>query len=375
MNKYKIAIFDHVGKKSGMDCYDSSLMYALHKQGCKTTIFSNYIGIQSGKIEYKPVYEGFSKTNRLLKLYKFILATISSSSNSKRKDVDLVILHLFSTGFISLFLTVIPKLFHLKIAVISHDVSSFKNNDNRFIQNLIYNYLADFIILHNTYSYDYMLNSIQIKNINKLHIIKHGGYLDHVQNINKQKTFDELGLKPSKKYLLFFGQIKKTKGLDILLEALSNINQDTHLIIAGKPWNDNFSYYEKIISDNKLNNKIIKKIRFIEDDERDKLFAISDMIIIPYKKIYQSGVILMAMSYGLPIMASDLPANKQLISPEKNGFLFKSEDVDDLTIKINQYINNDILLENISINATQTIKLEYSWDDIANNYLQLIKSI
>ena len=47
--------------------------------------------------------------------------------------------------------------------------------------------------------------------------------------------------------------------------------------------------------------------------ERDRLFSVSDMIIIPYKKIHQSGVILMAMSNGLPVLASNLPGNTQLI--------------------------------------------------------------
>ena len=374
MDKYKIAIFDHVGSKSGMDCYDDSLINALNKKGCETFIFSNYISNSNTKTKYNNVYEGFSKKNRLIRLFKFIRATIISSLTSKRNNVDLVLLHIFSAGIVEFLLTLIPKLFNFKIAVISHDVTGFKNHDNRFFQYLIYNILADFVIVHNSYSYDYMLKTVKIKNIDNLHIIKHGGYLDHIKNVDKYKTINEFGFDPSKKYILFFGQIKEVKGLDILLKALPKMRQDIVLIIAGKPVNDDFSYYEKIITDNKLNNRIVKIIRFIEDNERDRLFSVSDMIIIPYKKIYQSGVILMAMSNGLPVLASNLPGNTQLILHEHNGFLFKSENVNDLSLKINKYVNNQLLLKKISATAIQTIENDFSWDDIASEYLQLLKS-
>ena len=74
-----IAIFDHVGKKAGMDYYSSSLMKGLTNQGCQGTIYSNFTGIESDKIKYNPVYEGHFKGNAILKLYRFLRATIKAS--------------------------------------------------------------------------------------------------------------------------------------------------------------------------------------------------------------------------------------------------------------------------------------------------------
>ena len=122
-----------------------------------------------------------------------------------------MLLHIFSTGTVEFLLTLIPKLFNLKIAVISHDVTDFKNHDNKFIQYLIYNILADFVIVHNSYSYDYMLKTVKIKNIDNLHIIKHGGYLDHIKNVDKYKTINEFGFILQKNIYYFLDRLKKSK--------------------------------------------------------------------------------------------------------------------------------------------------------------------
>ena len=370
MNKH-ISIFDHVGKKAGMDYYSSSLANGFRNNLCKCTIYSNFIGIESEHIDYKTYYEGHTQNNVLIKLYRFIVATIKSSYSARKKKSDLVILHLFSADIVTLLLILIPKLFGLRVVIISHDISSFVNNDSKFIQNLIYNKLSDNIIVHNQFSYDELLKNIELKNSKKVTIIKHGGYLDHIRKIpEKSLVRKELNLESDGKYILFFGQIKEVKGLDILLEAMSNVPENIKLIIAGKPWKDDFSKYDKLIKKYNLENRVIKMIRFIEDDEREKLFFASDVNVLPYRVIYQSGVLLMAMSYGLPVIASDLPANKEIINDGINGLLFKSGDAVSLSKKIIEFFESEPT--NLATNALNAIKNEYSWNGIAKGYLQLL---
>ena len=369
----KVAIFDHVGQKAGMDCYDISLMLGLQHQGCKTTIYSNFKGMDSQLIDYRTYYEGHSKSNFLLKLYRFIKATIKASFEAKRSKTDLVILHLFAAHPVTLLLVFIPKIFGLKTAVISHDVSSFAHNDNRLIQSLIYNTFSDYIVVHNRFSHDTLINSIRIDNPGKIRIIKHGGYLDHIgPRPDKNRLRNKLGLKPEAKYILFFGQIKKVKGLDILLAALAECPDDIHLIIAGKPWKDDFSAYDDLIKKYDLKEKVVKMIRFIENDEREMLFFASDVNVLPYRIIYQSGVMLMAMSHGLPVIASDLPANAEIIKDGENGLLFKSGDVADLALKINEFFKDDLFSRKLTQKSLHTIKTDYDWLPISKEYLKMI---
>lgn len=375
MEQKKIAIFDHVGKKAGMDYYSGSLAKGLQSQGCEPSVYSNFIGIEPDKIKYKVYYEGHSKSNAFAKLFRLIYATVKASFDARRQKTDLVILHLFSANVVTLFLAVIPKLFGLRTAVISHDVSSFTDNDNKLIQNLIYNTFADFIIVHNLFSHQILLQNIQIKNPEKVAVIKHGGSLDYISMQPEKKQFCcQLGLEENTKYILFFGQIKKVKGLDILLEAMSKVSDDIKLIIAGKPWKDDFSSYDEQIQKLRLQERVIKMIRFIEDEEREKLFFAADVNVLPYRIIYQSGVLLMAMSYGLPVIASDLPANKEIIESGENGLLFKSEDPGALANQINKFFEDGSLQKKISANALNTIQSKYSWNDIGKEYLKLLES-
>ncbi len=369
-----IAVIDHVGQKAGMNCYDSSLMKGLKQHGCQGTIYSNFIGIDSQTITYRICYEGHSKSNALVKLYRFVRATCLASYRARKEKTDLVILHLFSANAITLLLVSIPKYFGLKTVVISHDISSFTNNDSTIIKRLIYNTFADYIVVHNRFSLETLLTSVQINNPRKIAVIKHGGYLDHIgQRPSKEKLRRELGLEEDGKYILFFGQIKKVKGLDILLEALGKVPDDIKLIIAGKPWKDDFSGYDELIEKYYLEHKVIKMIRFIEDNEREKLFFASDVNVLPYRIIYQSGVLLMAMSHGLAVIASDLPANKEIINDGENGMLFKSDDSDDLVLKIKYFFENQSISRKLADNALETIKSDYDWHTISREYLKMIK--
>lgn len=372
---YHIAIFDHVGKKAGMDCYDISLVQGLLQHGCEATIYSNFIGIDPLAIDYHICYEGHSRGNALLKLYRFVIATCKASFRASKARTDLVVLHLFAANPVSLLLVFIPKLFGLKTAVISHDVSSFANNDNRLIQSLIYNTCTDYIIVHNRYSFVTLTNAIKVDDPSKIFIIKHGGYLDHIGHRPvKERMRRELGLEVASKYILFFGQIKKVKGLDVLLKALVECPDDINLIIAGRPWKDDFSCYDELIRKYSLEGRVVKMIRYIEDDEREKLFFAADVNVLPYRIIYQSGVLLMAMSHGLPVIASDLPANLEIIKDGENGLLFKNGDADALALKIKLFFQEQSLSKNLAENALETIKLDYNWFTISKEYLKLLQT-
>ena len=91
---------------------------------------------------------------------------------------------------------------------------------------------------------------------NKIKIIPHGNYIPFIsiQN-NKKASRTRLKISTTKKVLLFFGMIKKVKGLEILLKALVSVKDkhpDILLVIAGKVWENNFTDYQKIIEENNL---------------------------------------------------------------------------------------------------------------------------
>jgi len=372
--KYAISIIDHVGKKAGMDYYSGSLAAGLAKIGCDVAVYSNFVGLDTDRVGYLKCYDSHSSRGLITKIWTFFSATFKAAKEARKRKSDLVVMHLFSANMVTFLLFLIPKIFRLNIAVIAHDVSSFINGDNRFLQKIIYNIFANQIVVHNEFSKKMLLQSVDIKDPSKIAIIKHGGYIEHIkQRYTKNEARKELGLNEEGRYILFFGQIKRVKGLDILLKALKETPEDIKLIIAGKPQRDDIAYYDRLIDKLALQDRVIKIIRYIEDDEREKLFFAADVNILPYRIIYQSGVLLMAMSYGLPVIASDLEPNKEVIRDNENGMFFKNEDIKLLSQKINLFFSENILRKKIIKNSIETIKNQYSWDAISAKYLQLLK--
>jgi len=202
----------------------------------------------------------------------------------------------------------------------------------------------------------------------KIHIIPHGNYIPFIKvSEDKEASREYLALPRNKTILLFFGMIKKVKGLDVLLESFKKVvveHSDLVLLIAGRPWEHDFDSYQKIIDKNHLAENIILHTKFIADHDVRHYYCASDLVVLPYKRIYQSGVLIMTLSYIRPVLASDLLPLKEIIVDNENGFLFKSEDVNDLADKLKLILADKKNLENVSKNGYNFIKNRFSWEKI-----------
>ena len=113
--------------------------------------------------------------------------------------------------------------------------------------------------------------------------------------MTRAEARSELHLRDQEKVLLFFGNIAPYKGIEYLIYAINHLikKDDTfRLIIAGqiKDCQIYWEEVERIIKGLELSNYIIKKIEYIPDEDVEVLFKSSDVLILPYKFIYQSGV-------------------------------------------------------------------------------------
>ena len=119
---------------------------------------------------------------------------------------------------------------------------------------------------------------------------------------------------------LFFGLIKEYKNLKLFIQAANAIKDErAEFIIAGNC--DSWEEYAAMIVDKR---KFITDIRFINDDEVPDYFCMSDFLVLPYKDATQSGPLLIALNYSLPIIASDIEEFRMIVHHGQNGFLFKN---------------------------------------------------
>lgn len=368
MSKKAVGIIDFIGIKGGHHYYSLCLLKALEKAGVSTLYFSNVEDTDFSNTQCFKLFSYDLKRN-ISGFWELFNSTLKSIRISKKQKVKTQIFHVFEASLINCFVLGLLKLTGFKTIVIVHDIKSFDIKEGEWLKKLQYNRLSDELIVHNEYCRSIFHTTFEgLKT--PLHVIAHGGHLDVIRSLDKAEARKELNLSPDKTYFLFFGQIRKSKGLDILLEGLPK-HPDAELIIAGKPWRDDFSDYQHIIDRRGIQDYIQPVIRYIQDEEKDLFYSAADFIVLPYKEIYQSGVLLMSMSYGRPVIASDLPANQEVIQSGKNGLLFKTEDPDDLKLILENAINAD--KEAMGKKALKTIKSDFDWDQIAQKYLPLLK--
>src|SRR5712692_2799390 len=190
--------------------------------------------------------------------------------------------------------------------------------------------------------------------------------------LSQSEAKQRLGIQDDKKAILFFGRITPYKGLEYLINAFQQTlarRDDYQLIIAGRPENDCQRYWsaiqERIREDVRL-GRILLRADHIPDDETELYFKAADVLVLPYRQIYQSGVLFLGYSFGLPILAADVGALKEEIAEGKTGFVFRPEDPVDLAKAIERYFASDLFmnLNSRRQEISDYAKERYSWDAV-----------
>ena len=196
-----------------------------------------------------------------------------------------------------------------------------------------------------------------------------------------------LGLREDEKTVLFFGRIRPYKGIEHLLAAfrpLAAAHSNYRLIIAGEPKKGSEEYreeIEQIVQRDFEPGRIVLRIQFIPDEEMEIYLKGADVLVLPYKEIFQSGVLFLAYSFGLPVVATDVGSFREEIVEGSTGFLCQPGDPAELAKAIEKYFTSD-LYRNLKVRR-QELKdyadANHSWNAVAdltrNAYAQMLGRI
>ncbi|MFM9986429.1 MAG: glycosyltransferase family 4 protein [Flavobacteriales bacterium] len=370
-----IALIDYVGSKSGMDFYSLELLKALQNKGYTCSCFSNFEDPTEGKVRIERTFKTHTPDPVLPRIFDFCYGYWKATWRAKRNRSSAVIHHYYGAELKELFALGLSFILRLRIVLIVHDVSALGSSDKAWIRNRAFR-MAGQLVVHNAFSKKELISILPQHLHSKIDIIRHGNYLSLAEtSIKKSDARLLLGIPDDKKIILFFGQIKKAKGLDVLLDAMSAIDSDIHLIIAGKARKTSLEVYQSKIENSSFLKRVSARFAYIDNTTRDYYFRAADAIIIPYLHIYQSGVLLMAMSYGLPAIASNLEPIREVIQDGENGVLFNTADHNGLAQKVNETFGNQERLHTMGQNAKTTMKKEYNWQTIADHYHEVIQKL
>jgi Glycosyltransferase len=314
----------------------------------------------------------FSKVRRVLKYY---IQLISYAATAQPKLFHLLWnnkFELFDRTLLMLYYRMLGK----KIILTVHNVNARKrdSNDsslNRLSLRLQYNF-CHHIFVHTERMRSELVSDFRIPK-SKVSIIPFG-INNTVPNtaLSTEEAKQETGVSSGDKALLFFGNIAPYKGLEYLISAFSALlskDRSYRLMIVGRPKGSE-NYWMRIqqaIADSGIRDRIIQRIEYIPDELTELYFKAADVLILPYAHVFQSGVLFLGYSFGLPAIAADVGTLTEEIVEGETGFVFKPRDSVDLARKIDKYFNSE-LFGNLETRRTQIRKYaneRYSWDKVA----------
>jgi glycosyltransferase involved in cell wall biosynthesis len=268
------------------------------------------------------------------------------------------------------------KLLGKRIVLTAHNVNAGKRDLNDSFLNRIslrIQYcLSDHIFVHTEKMKRELVSDFRVRR-GKVSVIPFG--INHTvpnTNLSTIEAKRRVGLHPSDKTLLFFGNIAPYKGLEYLIEALVELlNKDVsyRLMIVGKPKGSE-GYWKEIrqqIVRTGIANRVIEKIEYVPDEETELYFKAADALVLPYSRIFQSGVLFLGYGFGLPAIAADVGSLREDIVDGETGFVFESRNSSDLAAAIRKYFATDLYerLDETRRQIREYANQRYSWKTVA----------
>ena len=196
--------------------------------------------------------------------------------------------------------------------------------------------------------------------------IPHPLYDNFGDKISKEEARQKLGIGLDEKVILFFGFIRKYKGLDILLDAMQILKnskfkiQNLKLLIAGEFYDDR-KIYDDLINKLGIRNDLILHTDFIADSKLKYFLCAADCVVQPYRNATQSGVTPLAYHFEIPMIVTNVGGLPDLV-PEGVG-LVAEPDAKDIAEKIIQFFQ---LGEDYFLPHLREEKNKYSWSNMVN---------
>ncbi|GAB4287124.1 MAG: glycosyltransferase family 4 protein [Marinilabiliales bacterium] len=189
---------------------------------------------------------------------------------------------------------------------------------------------------------------------------------------DRTKACNHFSIDPAKKVILFFGLIRKYKGLDILINAFGKLDDSYELIIAGEAYDD-VGFYKNLINNNKNKDRIHFFDRYISDDEVPWFFSAADVVVLPYRSATQSGITSIAYHFEIPVIATNTGGLKEIVVNNKYGLIIEDNNENKIAEIINYYFNNN--LKNKFAENIKQKKLECSWDNFAKAIVKFSQTL
>src|SRR5580765_7119621 len=288
-NRLHVAMVEPIGGHSGNDFYDFGLCKSVAEQGTELIFYTCDETDLDTKFSFpfkteKPFKKIYGKDPKLLRGMRYAIGSYNAANHAAKAGLKVVHFHVYHFAGREYLNFLLFKRRGFKIVATIHDIESF----DKFGQEIDpkkygkFERMIDQIIVHSDYAKLSLKKYFPDFPEDKIHIVPHGDS-DFLYNypIQQEGARRKLNLPFDQQLVLFFGQIKKVKGLDVLLKAHAIVRDkmpNVKLLVVGKPWKVEQEEFDKIVEEKKLAPNCILNYSYVPNEIIPYYFAASDVV-------------------------------------------------------------------------------------------------
>jgi len=361
--------------RGGLASYDERLAKAFMDKGYKTTIYTFSYQYPSflfpGTTQYStgPAPQNISIKVEINSVNPFNWISVGNELKKLKPDIIVVRYWLpFMGPCLGTILRRVKKNQHTKIICIADNIFP---HEKRFGDKPFTKYFLKTIDGFITMSEKVLADLQPFAKGKPAQFVPHPLYDNFGEKISKEEARGKLDINKDDKVILFFGFIRKYKGLDILLNAMKLLKQNSStqnikLLIAGEFYEDEKNYSE-LLNDPLIKGNLTIHTEFISDSMVKYYLCAADCVVQPYRNATQSGVTPLAYHFEIPMIVSNVGGLPSLV-PDKKVGLIAEPNAESIAEKVKEYFD---LGEDFFLPHLREEKKKYSWDKIVNEIIRM----
>ena len=359
--------------RGGIANFNNSLAKAFLENGDDIQVFSFKLQYPSFLFPGKTQYETSEPPKDIVikslinSINPFNWFNVVREINNQKPDYVVI---RYWLPFMALCLGTIARLIHSKTKILAI-TDNIIPHEKRFGDFYLTKYFISSCDAYLTLSASVLDDLLKFTKSKNKKFIPHPIYDTFGEKLSKEKAKENLDLNSEEKYLLFFGFVRKYKGLDLMLRAMSDKrikNLGIKLIVAGEFY-DNIDDYMNLIDELDIKSSIILKSDFIPETDVKNYFCASDMITQTYRTATQSGVTQIAYHFERPMLVTDVGGLAEIVPNNKVGYV-TSQNPSDIADAILDFYSNNREVEFEKNAAIE--KSKFSWQNLINGIEELI---
>lgn len=259
--------------------------------------------------------------------------------------------------------------------VLPHELRPFEK-----IMYTLYYRLADALILHSEQNRRRLLEMVPGLDQRRLHVVEHGNYA-HFRDLelDRETARRQLGLPQEGQVVLFFGALRPYKGVDLLIEAVAPVRRvcpAALFVVAGHVLVGEGAQYERQAAALGLGAADLQlRFSYLSAAQAIAYVCACDLVVLPYREIYQSGVLLWAYSFGRPVLATRVGSFPECIEEGHSGWLVEKEDVVGLQQALIRILRDPEGLARAGAYARQLADTRFDWPGAARRTARIYAAV